>query len=99
MRPPNVLLDKTSTQNIISPGTGIYCNICANVKAGECPVIGENETRTQLIRALTRQVSLYPSGAAAFTSVFVVVGNVLLNIKIDLSFNKLRYLGSTKYKQ
>jgi hypothetical protein len=54
---PNVLLDKTSTQNIISSGTGIDCNIGANLKAGECLLIGENETRTQLTRDLTRWVS------------------------------------------
>ena len=54
----NVLLDKTSTQNIISSGTGIDCYICANLKAGERPLIGENETRTQLTRDLTRRVSL-----------------------------------------
>jgi hypothetical protein len=55
---PNVLLDKTSTQHIISSGTGIDCNICANLKAGERLLIGENETRTQLTRDLTRWMSL-----------------------------------------
>ena len=50
---PNVLLDKESTQNIISPGTGIDCSICAKSKAGERPLTGENETRAQLTRTLT----------------------------------------------
>ena len=51
-------INETSIHNIISQGTGIVCKICANLKAGERPLIGENETRTQLIRDLTPQVSL-----------------------------------------
>ena len=68
-------------------------------------MIGKNETRTQLTRALTRQVSLVEHELFILpvqlrSPLFVVVvGNVLLNLKIDLSFTQLHYLGSVNYKQ
>ena len=68
-------------------------------------MIGKNETRTHLTRALTRQVSLVEQELFILPlqmrspPLFVAVGNVLLNLKIDISFNNLHYLGSFNYKQ
>ena len=68
-------------------------------------MIGENETGTQLTRALTRHVSLVEQELFIIPwqlrspPVFVAVGNLLLNLKIDLSFTQLHYLGSVNYKQ
>jgi hypothetical protein len=68
-------------------------------------LIAENETRTQLTRALTRQVSLVEQELFILPEqlrsppCFVVVGNVLLNLKIDINFNQLHYLGNVNFKQ